>query len=196
MRILWVDTETTGIDPLDSSIFELAAILVDNGKVLCERCFWLNPLSETIIYHEDAGKVHGYTKEQIESFTPEKEEVPIIASFFEESRELFQSDGSKRELCYIAGYNVSFDYGHIAALLDRNGYKMSDYFKPVVFDVFEQVKRAGAAKRLPYLENRKLVTVAKSLNVVHEKAHDALSDIRTTRQVAIELQKKGIPLII
>ena len=73
MRFLWLDTETTGLEVTDSSVFEIGLILVDNGRNICERCFFLNPLSETIKYHDEAGKIHGYTEEQIKSFPAEKE---------------------------------------------------------------------------------------------------------------------------
>ena len=45
MRFLWLDTETTGLEVTDSAAFELAFILVDGGKMICEKCFFLNPLS-------------------------------------------------------------------------------------------------------------------------------------------------------
>lgn len=39
MRFLWLDTETTGLEVTDSAAFELAFILVDGGKVICEKMF-------------------------------------------------------------------------------------------------------------------------------------------------------------
>jgi DNA polymerase III subunit epsilon len=195
MRFLWIDTETTGIETKNSSCFEIGMILVDNGKQICERCFFLNPLSDTILYHEDAGKINGYTKEEIESFTPEKEEVPIIASFLTEARELFQKDGLKSEKMIIAGYNVGFDYDHITALFERNGLKMEDYFTGVKADVFEQVKKASEAKVIPYLENRKLGTLCKYFAIDLTNAHDALADIRATRTLAAKLHGLGISLL-
>ncbi len=39
MRFLWFDAETTGLDPCDSAPFQLAFILVDNGKVVNENVF-------------------------------------------------------------------------------------------------------------------------------------------------------------
>ena len=195
MRFMWIDTETTGIDASDSAAFQVACVLVDNGQLICERCFFLNPLSETIKYHEGAGSVHGYSEEQIKAFPPEKEEVPKIAAFFAEARELFEKDGSKTEKMIIAGYNVGFDIGHIKALLERNGYRLEDYFINVIADVFLQVKKAGVQKALPYLPDRKLGTVAKHLGVSLENAHDALADIEATREVAKRLYQMGIALI-
>lgn len=195
MRFMWIDTETTGIDTSDSAAFQVACVLVDNGQLICERCFFLNPLSETIKYHEGAGSVHGYSEEQIKAFPPEKEQVSRIATFFEEARELFEKDGSKTEKMIIAGYNVSFDIGHLKALFERNDYRLEDYFLSVIADVFLQVKKAGIQKALPYLPGRKLGTVAKHLGVKLEDAHDALADIRATREVAVKLYKMGIALI-
>ena len=195
MRFMWIGTETTGIDTSDSAAFQVACVLVDNGQLICERCFFLNPLSETIKYHEGAGSVHGYSEEQIKAFPPEKEQVSRIATFFEEARELFEKDGSKTERMIIAGYNVGFDIGHIKALLERNGYRLEDYFIDVIADVFLQVKKAGVQKALPYLPDRKLGTVAKHLGVSLENAHDALADIEATREVAKRLYQMGITLI-
>lgn len=195
MRFLWLDTETTGIEVADSAAFELAFILVDGGNVVCERCFFLNPLSETIKYHEEAGKVHGYSEQDIRSFPDEREQMPKIASFLAEARELWQKDGSKSEKLVIAGYNVEFDIKHLKALLERNGYKFEDYFSSIIADVFVQVKRAGMQKALPYLPDRKLKTVAKHLGVNLENAHDALADIKATREVAGKLYKLGVALL-
>lgn len=195
MRFLWLDTETTGIDPSDSAAFEVAFVLVDNGEAKCERCFFLNPLSDTIKYHEGAGKVHGYSESEIKEFLSEKEQVPKIASFLEEAREMWKKDGSMSEKLVIAGYNVDFDVRHLKALLERNGFNYSDYFQPYVADVYTQVKNASIQKALPYLPDRKLGTVAKHLGVDIENAHDALADIRATREVAVKLHKLGINLI-
>lgn len=195
MRFLWIDTETTGLEVTDSAAFEVAMILVDSGKFICSRCFFLNPLSETIKYHEEAGKVHGYSENDIRSFPAESEQVQKIASFLKDARELWMKDGSKREKMILAGYNVGFDIKHLNALLERNGYKLSDYFKEVVADVFVQVKKAGMQKALPYLPDRKLGTVAKHLGVKLENAHDALADIKATRSVAAKLHSMGVSLL-
>jgi len=195
MRFLWLDTETTGLEVDDSAAFELAFILVQNGQVICERDFFLNPLSEKIKYHEEAGKVHGYTEEQIRAFPPEKEQMQKVAEFLKNAVELFKEDGSRTEKLVIAGYNVNFDKKHLRALLERNGFNFDDYFVSDIADVFEQVKRAGFQKALPYLPDRKLGTVAKHLGVNLENAHNAMADIKATREVAKKLYELKVNLV-
>ena len=195
MRFLWLDTETTGLEVTDSSIFELGLILVENGQAICERCFFLNPLSDTIKYHEEAGKVHGYSEQDIRSFPTEKEQMPKIIEFFNNAVNLFKNDGSRREKLIVAGYNVGFDIKHLKELLKRNNYNYDDYFLPNTADVYEQVKRAGIQKALPYLPDRKLTTVAKHLGVELENAHDALADIKATRSVAQKLFQLKVNLL-
>lgn len=196
MRFLWCDVETTGLDPTNASAFQIAFILVDNGKCYGERCFNFNPLSDKILYDEDAGKVHGYTKEQIESFPPESEIAQNIIRFLDNATRLYTADGSRYEKMVFSGYNSDeFDWNHVRAVLERNDARMEDYFCGKA-DVFKQVKRAGEARKMPYLPNRKLGTVCDHFQIKMEKAHDALSDIRATREVAKSLQRLGIPLII
>ena len=195
MRFLWLDTETTGLEPHNSSIFQAAMILVENGKVLAERCFFLNPLSSTILYDEAAGKIHGYSKEHIASFPPEKTQIVLITDFLTDARERWQTDGSQTKKLTLCGYNIEFDRKHLQALLARNGYRFDDYFSKSEGDVLQQVRAAGRHNLLPKLANQKLETVARHFGIPMEKAHDALCDIRTTRQIARTLYRRGIQLL-
>ena len=196
MRYLWCDVETTGIDAANFSAFQIAFILVDNGRDYGERCFEFNPLSDKILYDEDAGKIHGYTREQIESFPPESEIAPNIIRFLNDAANLFRADGSKHEKMVFAGYNSNeFDWNHVKAVLERNGARMEDFFCGKA-DVFRQVKSAGMARKMPYLPNRKLGTVCAHFRIKMNKAHNALSDIRATREVAKSLHKLGVPLVV
>ena len=194
MRFLWLDVETTGLEVSDSAPFQIAFILVDNGAFINAQLFFLNPLSETIKYHEEAGKIHGYSEEQIRSFEPEKVQVQKIAAYLDKSRFLQGEGGIKDKRMIIAGYNVRFDIEHLTALMERNGVDMDTYFTGKAADVYEQVKQAGIQNVFPYLPNQKLPTVAKHLGITLENAHDALADITATRGVALKLHKMGVKL--
>lgn len=194
MRFLWLDVETTGLEVSDSAPFQIAFILVDNGAFINAELFFLNPLSETIKYHEEAGKIHGYSEEQIRSFEPESVQVQTIAEYLDRCCFLRKGPYINSERMVIAGYNVGFDIKHLTALMERNGVDMDTYFTGEAADVYEQVKQAGIQKVLPYLPNRKLPTVAKHLGITLENAHDALADITATRAVALKLHNMGVKL--
>ena len=195
MRTMWIDTETTGLETTDSSVFMIGAIVTENENVICEKVFLLNPLSETIKYHETAGAIHGYSEDKIKSFPAEKEIVQDFVGFLERARDGWRTDGSRTEKMVIAGYNVTFDIKHIQALLERNGFDLKDYFSGVIADVYMQVQKAMDAHTLPYLKNKRLVTIADFLKVDLKNAHNAMADIKATREVANILNKQGVSLL-
>ena len=198
MKFLWCDTETTGLKPENAAPFQIAMILVTNTKIdgkpvkdEAERIFYLNPFDiEGIEYSEDAAKVHGYSKEIIESFEPSASMVKKIDEFLQVSVDYRQHDR-----LFFCGYNGSFDYDHLVSLFGHHGLDFERYFQKQKLDVFEQVKRAGAKGVLPYLPNRKLTTVAEHLKVDLTNAHDAMGDIKATREVAKSLVNLGVPLM-
>lgn len=196
MKFLWCDTETTGLKPENAKPFQIAFIYVYSGvennqkyKAESERLFYLNPFDiPGTEYSEEAGKVHGYSKADIETFDFSKIVVPRINEFLVDCCS-FKED----EKMYFCGYNGKFDYDHIVELFNFYKLNFNQYFIGQL-DVFDQVKRAGNKNVLPYLPNRKLTTIAEYLHIPLENAHDALGDIKATREVAKSLANKGIKL--
>ena len=193
MKFIWCDTETTGLDTSNAAPFQVAMVFVSNVdgiKDESERVFYLNPFDISgVEYNEDAGKVHGYSKETIQSFEESKYVVPKIDEFLKSCVSF-----RKEEKLFFCGYNAKFDMDHLKNLFSKNGYNFEKYFEKQILDVFNQVKVAGSMRVLPYLENRKLTTIAKHLGVNLENAHDALGDIKATREVAKSLAKMGVAL--
>ena len=187
MNVMWCDTETTGIEVENSGAFEIALLLAIDGEIKEERTFLLNPLTEKIKYSEESGKIHGVSEEKIRSFEPFNVVITRIIAFISLSIARF----CPNQKLVFAGYNCNFDWKHLKALFERCNYKIDDYFDKQ-YDVYEVVKKAGWKRAIPYLENLKLVTVCKSLGVELNNAHSAMADIKATRNVAIELYKRGI----
>jgi DNA polymerase III epsilon subunit-like protein len=175
MTIVFCDTETTGLNPIDSGPFELAFLVYTDGQLLEEQVFHLNPLNDEVIIHQEALEVNGATEELIRSYAPAKEVVPAIVELFEK----YQTE----EKLVFAGYNCSFDYGHLGALLFREGFTISNYFSGRLIDVLELVKRAKGMKVLENTRDNKLETITKALGIEHDAAHTALSDIKATRRL-------------
>jgi DNA polymerase III epsilon subunit-like protein len=188
MTVIWCDTETTGLEPINSGPFELAFLVYDGGQFLDERLFRLNPLNDNVVIHQEALEVNGATEELIRSYPPAKEVVPGMAEFFKKH--------APPEKLIFAGYNCSFDYGHLGALLFREGFLISDYFNGRFIDVLELVKRAKGMKLLGATQNNKLETMTKALSIEHDEAHTALSDIKATRRLyeIIYFKSKGIKI--
>lgn len=196
MKFLWCDTETTGLKTESAKPFQIAFIFVfsknEEGsiqKAETERIYYLNPFEiPGVEYSPEAAEVHGYTKEQIEAFPSAKETVAVIKRDLEDFMKFVDN-----EKMFFCGYNCNFDYEHLKSLFSVFEEDFSIYFQDKL-DVFEQVKRASEKKILPYLPNRKLTTVADYLNIDLSQAHDALADIKATREVAKSLTQKGIKL--
>jgi DNA polymerase III epsilon subunit-like protein len=176
MTVIWVDTETTGLEPIESGAFEIAMLVYRDSQFIEEKVFHLNPLDDDVLYHEGAFKVHGVTEDEIKSFPPAAEVIPQIVEFLKK----FLPENPEEKLVF-AGYNCSFDYGHIGALFFRNGFSISDYFNGNFIDVYEKVRKAG--NLLPRTMNQKLETMTKALGIEHTGAHGALSDIKATRRL-------------
>ena len=189
MNAIWCDTETTGINPKDSGAFEIALLFACNGKVICECVFHLNPLTDTILYHEDAAQVHDVSEAEIRTYPQAEKVIPEIAAFFCEAMEHYCSG----ERMVFAGYNCLFDWNHLQALFTRCNENLDEYFSSR-FDVMEMAKKAAAQKLIPYQKNFKLGAICKSLGVPLENAHSASADIEATRNVCIELYKRGVTL--
>lgn len=199
MKVVWCDTETTGLKPEESGAFQIAMLYKFGAdkKKMWERVFYLNPIDEEkgIFYHDEAAKTHGISRETIESYDKPDTVLPKIATFLNEYGRGFDTKNKFEKLTF-AGYNCKFDWEHIDALFKRyTDYKMSDFFESRMIDVYAQVKRATDMGKINTV-NQKLGTVCKSLNVPLENAHNALGDISATRKLGITLQKMGVPLIM
>ena len=187
MNVIWCDTETTGIKPEDSGAFEIAVLFAHDGKIAGESVFHLNPLTDTIVYHEGAAQVHGVSEQAIRAYPPPEQVIPTIVAFFCEAMENYCSG----ERMVFAGDNCLFDWYHLQSLFTRCNETLDDYFS-TRFDVMEMAKKAAAKKLIPYQKNFKLGALCKSLGVSLENAHTALADIQATRNVCIELYKRGV----
>lgn len=175
MLQLWIDTETTGKDPAISGAFEIAVLVFEDGNFREEKVWHLNPLTETILFSDEAYRINGVSEETIRSYPPAETVVREIAS-------CLATWVSHRKFVFC-GYSASFDYEHIKALFDRCGIQMNDFFDGRIIDVYQLVKKARAKKVVGFTQDNKLQTITKALGIPHESAHTALSDIWATRKL-------------
>jgi DNA polymerase III epsilon subunit-like protein len=180
MIVIFCDTETTGKETSNSAAFEIAFLVYQDGFLVGEKVFHLNPLSETIKFSEEAYRINGVSEETIKSYTPALEVIHEIAKFLDP---FVNETTSKEERLVFAGYCVSFDFNHLKALIERYGYNMDYFFSGRMIDVYELVKKAKAMGLIGKTKDNKLETMTKALGIPHDAVHSALGDIRATRKL-------------
>lgn len=191
MKILYLDTETTGLDFKVHGICQLAAIMEVNGEVVGEFETLICPAPECVI-EDDALAVSGLTRLQLSAAPAE---VPAWSAFTKFLSQ-FINKRDKYDKAFMAGYNAYFDDAFLRAFADRVGDRYLGSWKwPDLLDVRCFAALTLAEKRMD-MENFKLGTVAKTILTEDELAeavgfgdlHDALTDIRITRAVFRKIQ--------
>ena len=183
-KICWVDVETTGLDKVKQDVIQIAGIIEVNSIVVDEFEFKCQPHSWDNI-QQKALDVHGMTLDDLKSFEEPsgvKQQMEIILS-----RHVNKFD--KKDKMVFAGYNTPFDYGFVEEWFKKSGDKyFNSYFHRGfgyhsqlidVYPEFMQYVRATGVQ----LPNNKLVTAAAHFDIPLQ-AHDAMADIRATREMS------------
>jgi DNA polymerase III subunit alpha len=168
VNYLWLDSETTGLDPIKNDIIQFACIPVIAGKEqvkhfneYCQPLNWLE-------IDDKALSVNGIKRQDLNSFQKPVEMIEKLIVYLKQFNCKFT----------IAGYNVSFDKDFIASTFKKVG-KEKEYFELFNGDVRDTYKRAKVLKTQLNAQNLKLESLANHFNIPI-KAHDALSDIKAT----------------
>ena len=180
MKILYLDTETTGITA-NSAVIQFAGIIEINGEVKEEFNIRCKPHKNADI-SEKALEVTGMTLDIINSYQEPKEGFEEIESIFEKYCDKFD----KNDKFILAGQNIKFDFQKLYEFYVRLGNKYLGSwinFK-LMFDSLAVIQALQLVNKLPVLENNKLITWCNHFNIKLENAHDALADIRATRELA------------
>lgn len=174
---LWIDVETTGVNPETDTVIELAAIY---------------PGSKFHMYCKPKEKPDGFEKiTEITGITwefLEKNGVTerILYNEFLNFLDSLVSKFDKSDKLIFSGYNTRFDNNFIRELFLRNDNTFfGSYFLSILTDVMSSVANEIASGRLELLKNYKLQTVCNHYGVEFS-AHSAIEDIHAT----IELYKK------
>ncbi len=181
-KVFWFDTETTGVDAKENSIIQLAALVEINGEVVAEKDWKMRPLVGRRV-EAKALEVNRKTREEVEAYPSAEETFARIIAFLDSHIDRYD----KGDKFFAAGYNVDFDIEFLRALFLAMGHKyFGSYFHWPSIDVKGTV--AEAWERLPHpMKNCKLGTVCESVGIKLD-AHDALNDIRATRELYMRLK--------
>lgn len=185
-KILFVDTETTGLDPKINGIHQIAGQIVISGKVVEEFDFKFRPLPTEKV-EPAALAVSGLIADDIANRPTDSK---TVYAKFDAMLATHVNRYDKNDKFIIAGYNCGFDAGFINEWFrkHKNIYFFGlchggAYLDGLNLALLLEIKSGGRV----FVPDRKLATVAKTLGIELEEAHDALADIRATRQVIREL---------
>lgn len=179
-KILWIDTETTGLNPAKHGLRELAYILVIDGQVVKKDVLQIDTRTyKTFVEIDDkALELSNVTIEDFDNFDDSAYAFDRFSTLLE-----YLDKEDKNDYFTLAGFNVKFDNDFLREWFYDNdaGAEFKNYFHYKVIDVFPLVI---TLKHLGFIdtENDKLKTVCEYFDIPID-AHNALSDIEATKNL-------------
>lgn len=186
MKILFIDTETGGVNPKESALIQLSGIVRVDKKDIEEFNFFIKPFPESEI-NAKALEIQGRTEKELETekYRPEKE----VYTDFKKILDRYIDKYDKTDKFIIAGYNVKFDVDMLQSFFKRNGDNfLFSYISSSVLDPLPCIGMLQLCEVLPELENNKLETWCKHFDIEF-KAHDSLEDIKATKELIFKIAK-------
>ena len=181
-KILFFDLETTGVDSKKNGIHQISGMMQVDGEIVKEFNIKLKP-DENLVIDPDALAVSNLTIADIEArdwgeIDAYSEFIGIIGSHCNKY--------DKKDKIYLCGYNnAAFDNQFLREFFLRQGDNyFGSWFWSNSLDVMVFASMLLSRKRAN-MENFKLKTVAKAcgVEVDEEQLHDALYDVKLTKQI-------------
>ena len=197
MKILFIDTETTGFSSKTQDMWQVAGYVTENQKILdkfnikCQPVNW-HTISKGALECQDPP----ITIEQLKSYQTPREAFVKLKAILDK-----HYDENTRDKFFIAGQNVkAFDWRFLNAFWDRHKTKdepdFQHYFNNRVsydlMDLTRPLKKKGLLK----VENVRLGTIIESLDVkIEGPLHDAMADIEGTYKAFYKMIDKWKDLL-
>jgi DNA polymerase III alpha subunit (gram-positive type) len=187
-KLIYIDTETTGLSKISNGIIQLAYIIEIDGKVVKRGQFKVNPFSykRPRRVTEKALEVNGYKVEDFKGFM----EASDAAYEFYAVMEKYIDRWDNKDKFIFVGYNSSFDTGFVQELMKesaRGEYHQFISYKDL--DVFALVKYLSYVGKFDTGPSQSLVSACKAIGLELD-AHDAVADIEATRDLHLHLVKE------
>lgn len=178
MKILYFDTETTGVDSRVNEIVQFAAIVEIDGNVVEEVNWNCHPTRWDHI-SPDALQTTGLTLEKLKTFGSPGVMMANIHKLFDRHIDKF----NKQDKFYPAGHNVQFDLDFLQAFWKQH----ADSYGTGSYQNWRCLDTRILANFLAMIgqintQDLKLSTLCQHYGI-EIQAHDAMSDIRATRML-------------
>lgn len=195
MKVIFIDTETTGFDDKRQDIIQVAGLVTENRKILESFNYVAAPVNWNAI-SKDALQITGKTVEELRTYPDPKITYTGLKNIFEK----YVVKGESRYI--IAGQNVkSFDWRFLASFWNKHKDATDlpfDYYfsQKVIYDLMD-LTRPLKKNGLLNVPNIKLGTIMEALGVKPEgNLHDALTDIIGTCDSFYKIVDRWIELSV
>ncbi len=184
-KIAYFDVETGGLDPHEHGLLQIALIIEVDGLIKEQDSWFVRPYPQDKI-DRDALQINGIEQEAIETFREPRALLrDVILPML--TRHIDRFDRSDKFT--PAGYNVRFDIDFLRQWFFKGGEKYyGSYFNYRFIDPLPLLYWLCLERRI-VLPDYKLTTVCNHLGIDIVDAHDAMADIRATREVIKHLRR-------
>lgn len=177
-KVLWLDTETTGLDPTAHSIIQIAGIIDIDGVEKFRFDYNVKPHADFEI-DDEALKISKTTRKMLLGFP----EITEVYNQIKQDFRGFVDPFNREDKFIIAGQNIKFDLDMLSHFFMRQG----DPYLGSFVDFKNRIELMDITKGLQALgfiksETIKLSAVCKEFGI-KINAHNAMSDIQATRDL-------------
>ena len=188
MKILWLDTETTGLDTVKHDVIEIAC-LIDIDGAEKERFHSLvrpfNPENASL----DALAIHGHGMEEIKAFP----EHGLVHKKLTDWMGRWVDKYDKEDKFFPAGQNVRFDVDMLKSFFWKSGDKyFGSWFGYHGIDLASVAAFFHLAGRIDLKDkdgkvSAKLESIARAVGLKQKEPHNAMDDVLLTRRIFYKL---------
>ena len=179
-KIIFIDTETGGVNPEKAALIQLSGIIRIDKKDVEKFNFYIKPFENSEV-NEKALEVQGRTLEELKTdkYVEEKEVYKQFINLLDKYIDKYD----RTDKFIVAGYNVRFDVDILKVFFQRHGNNfLFSYLDSSMLDPLYSIRLLQIAEVLPVLENNKLETWCKHFGIEFS-AHDSLEDIEATKKL-------------
>lgn len=181
MKILFIDTETGGLDATKHSLLTIALAVYSNGKILAEKD-WLVKHDEYVVTAK-ALEVNNIDIVCHNAIAVESRAV------VQEIIQFIQDNFGRKEKPVIAGHNVEFDNGFMVKLFEDEKSTWSKHVSHRKLDTCSLINYLMITGKI-YLNSASLEASIKHFDIQTEARHTAKDDVRATIKLFEQINKR------
>lgn len=172
MKILFLDTETGGLDPQKHALLQIGGVLWEDGEIMREFEFNLANTWDRD-WTEEALAINGIDLANLKTSDPSFAIDALI--------DIAEHCYEPKQKCVVAGHNVNFDIGFLKVFFDDMGYKWDDHFSHRTLDTAGILNFMAAAGKYQ-AKSASLDTALEyyQIPIDQGKRHGALVDAKYT----------------